>query len=113
MRNLFLVFILSMSSSWSQTPEVQTDSLNKTYLMIVGDTLINSSIGLDEVIILPKLKLDSYKERRQYLILQRKTLKVYPYAKLAAERLEVMRLRMTSVKSKRKRKEYTKRVQFP
>lgn len=111
MRNLFLVFILSMSSSWSQTPEVQTDSLNKTYLMIVGDTLINSSIGLDEVIILPKLKLDSYKERRQYLILQRKTLKVYPYAKLAAERLEVMRLRMTSVKSKRKRKEYTKRVQ--
>jgi len=111
MRIFFLILIFSMSLSWAQTPEVKTDSLNSTYLMIVGDTLINHSIGLDEIIILPKLKLNSYKMRRRYLILQRKTLKVYPYAKLAAERLKVMRERMASVKSKRKRKEYTRRVQ--
>lgn len=111
MRIFFLVLTFSMSLSWSQTPEVKTDSLENTYLIIVGDTLINKAIGLDEILILPKLKLNSYNERRQYLILQRKTLKVYPYAKLAAERLEVMKERMANVKSKRKRKQYAKRVQ--
>lgn len=111
MLKFYLLLFFTSSWVWSQTPETQSDSISKNYIMIVGDTVIGNSIDLKEVIILPKLKLNSYEQRRQYLILQRKTLKVYPYAKLAAERLEIMNERLESVKSKRKRKEYTRRVQ--
>jgi hypothetical protein len=45
------------------------------------------------------------------LILQRKTIKVYPYAKLAADRLDSLKNRMGSIKSKRKQKKYTRMVQ--
>jgi hypothetical protein len=79
--------------------------------MIVGDTIANQSISLDEVVILPRLRLKTQKDRRRYLILQRKTLKVYPYAKLAAERLETLNKRIENIKGKNKRKKYTRRVQ--
>ena len=79
--------------------------------MIVGDTIIDSSINLSEVVLLPKLRHQSSDHRRRYLILKRKTIKVYPYAKLAAERLESLNKRIANLKSQRKRKRYTRRVQ--
>jgi len=86
------------------------DSIPKSYL-IIGDTITNSSINLSEVFILPKIKFNDSEQRRRYLTLQRKTLKVYPYAKLAAERLETLNSRMANVKNKRKRKKYARMVQ--
>ena len=71
----------------------------------------NNAINLNEIYILPKLKFDSSESRRRYLILQRKTIKVYPYAKLAAERLETLNERIANLKSKGKRKKYTRMVQ--
>ena len=94
-----------------QTFPVQKDLLPENYLIIVGDTITNNSINLNEVYILPKLKFTSNESRRRYLILQRKTIKVYPYAKLAAERLESLNERILNLKSKRKRKKYTRMVQ--
>ena len=96
---------------WGQTPAVAVDTIPKKYLIIKGDTITGQSIDLEEVVILPRLRLNSNEERRRYLILQRKTLKVYPYAKLAAERLETLNARMAGVKSKRQRKKYTRMVQ--
>jgi hypothetical protein len=97
--------------SWGQTPAVAVDTIPKKYLIIKGDTITGQSIDLEEVVILPRLRLNTNEERRRYLILQRKTLKVYPYAKLAAERLETLNARMADVKSKRQRKNYTRMVQ--
>jgi|TARA_B110000114_G_C15046077_1_gene379239 hypothetical protein len=94
-----------------QTLPVQKDSIPENYLIIVGDTITSNSINLNEVYILPKLKFTSSESRRRYLILQRKTIKVYPYAKLAAERLESLNERISNLKSKRKRKKYTRMVQ--
>jgi hypothetical protein len=96
---------------YGQTLAVQKDSIPENYLVIVGDTIIINSINLNEVYILPKLKFTSSESRRQYLILQRKTIKVYPYAKLAADRLDSLKNRMGSIKSKRKQKKYTRMVQ--
>jgi len=59
---------------------------------------------------LPLFAFAQNKERR-YLILRRKTIKVYPYAKLAAERLEAMNKRLESIEKKRDKKKYTKRIQ--
>ena len=110
-RHTTLFFLFTFFISESQIPSIVTDSIQKPYLMIVGDTITNSSINLSEVVILPKLRIKSKEDRRRYLILQRKTIKVYPYAKLAAERLETLNERIENVKSKRKRKQYTRRVQ--
>jgi hypothetical protein len=110
-RQTALFYLFTFFICESQTPIFVTDSIQKPFLMIVGDTITNSSINLSEVVILPKLRIKSKEDRRRYLILQRKTIKVYPYAKLAAERLETLNERIENVKSKRKRKQYTRRVQ--
>ena len=94
-----------------QTLTVENDSIPDNYFIVVGDTITSNTINLNEIYILPKLKFDSSESRRRYLILQRKTIKVYPYAKLAAERLESLNGRISTLKSQRKRKKYTRMVQ--
>ena len=111
MKYITYIYIFGLFCSWGQTPAVAVDTIPKKYLIIKGDTITGESIDLEEVVILPRLRLNTNEERRRYLILQRKTLKVYPYAKLAAERLETLNARMADVKSKRQRKKYTRMVQ--
>lgn len=83
----------------------------KERIVIIGDTITGHAISLNEIKLLPKLKFDSSSSQRQYLILKRKTIKVYPYAKLAAERLERLNERIETLKTKNQRKNYTRRVQ--
>ncbi|MGB1323108.1 MAG: DUF4294 domain-containing protein [Flavobacteriaceae bacterium] len=111
MKYITYIYMFGLFCSWGQTPAVAVDTIPKKYLIIKGDTITGQSIDLEEVVILPRLRLNTNEERRRYLILQRKTLKVYPYAKLAAERLETLNARMAGVKSKRQRKKYTRMVQ--
>ncbi|MDC0949796.1 DUF4294 domain-containing protein [Flavobacteriaceae bacterium] len=111
MKYITYIYMIGLFCCWGQTPAVAVDTIPKKYLIIKGDTITGQSIDLEEVVILPRLRLNSNEERRRYLILQRKTLKVYPYAKLAAERLETLNARMAGVKSKRQRKKYTRMVQ--
>ncbi len=87
------------------------DSVETFYYIIEGDTIPREFIDLEEVVLLNKLEFTSKEDRRRYLILRRKTRKVYPYAKMAAERLTVMQSRLESLEKKRDRKRYTKRVQ--
>ncbi len=89
----------------------QKDSTEIMYYIIEGDTIAREMIDLDEVILLDKLKFKSEQDRRRYLILRRKTRKVYPYAKLASERLTTMTERLKTIKSNRDKKRYTKRIQ--
>ncbi|CAI8153035.1 MAG: DUF4294 domain-containing protein [Flavobacteriaceae bacterium] len=111
MKYITYIYMIGLFCCWGQTPAVAVDTIPKKYLIIKGDTITGQSIDLEEVVILPRLRLNTNEERRRYLILQRKTLKVYPYAKLAAERLETLNARMAGVKSKRQRKKYTRMVQ--
>jgi len=91
--------------------EQKSDSSDTFYYIIAGDTIPREYIDLDEVILLNKLEFNSKEDRRRYLILRRKTRKVYPYAKLAAERLISMTERLNTIEKKREKKRYTKRVQ--
>jgi len=111
MKYITYIYMIGLFCCWGQTPAVAVDTIPNKYLIIKGDTITGQSIDLEEVVILPRLRLNTNEERRRYLILQRKTLKVYPYAKLAAERLETLNARMAGVKSKRQRKKYTRMVQ--
>lgn len=109
-RLLLLLFFLS-PGVFAQLPEVPLDSLQEKMIIIEGDSIFRSSIELEEVFLFGKLKFDSYDEKLRYYILRRKTLKVYPYAKLAAERLVSLNERLARIESGRKRKDYTKVVQ--
>ena len=96
---------------FSQVNEVEQDSIILEYIIVEGDSIPRTSIGLDEVMLLHKLKFDSKEDRRRYLILRRKTIKVYPYAKLAAERLQSLNERLDNIERKRDKKRYAKRIQ--
>lgn len=91
--------------------ELGKDTTEVFYYIIEGDTIARNIIDLEEVFLLPKLQFKSDEERRQYLILQRRTRKVYPYAKLAAERLVIMNERLASIQKSSHRRIYTRRLQ--
>ena len=108
LRFLFIIFFITYSVSYCQV--IQSDSL-VDYIKIKGDSIVRSSIDLDQVVLLPKMKHRSSDEIRKYLILKRKTLKVYSYAVLASERLTKLNERLSNIKRRRNRKDYTKKVQ--
>ncbi|MDC8004527.1 DUF4294 domain-containing protein [Aureisphaera galaxeae] len=113
---ILLIYIVTFSSNlWAQKGdtlrEYKKDSTYTFYYIVEGDTIPREFIDLQEVVLLNKLEFNSKEDRRRYLILRRKTRKVYPYAKLAAERLEVMTERLASLESKRAKRKYAKRVQ--
>ncbi len=108
LKYIFIVFPLVL---FAQERDIEKDSIPTEYLIIEGDSVPRTTIDLDEVMLLNKLKFDSRAQRIRYLILRRKTIKVYPYAKLAAERLDSMNQRMATLKRARDKKRYTKRVQ--
>ncbi|GGX25263.1 DUF4294 domain-containing protein [Aquimarina muelleri] len=81
------------------------------YYIIEGDTIPHEAIDLDEVVILGKLKFKDKLAKRKYLILRRKTRKVYPYAKLASDRLKTLNDRLEGIGTKRSKRKYIKILQ--
>ena len=72
------------------------------------DTVLGVAIELEEVIINKnQIKIDE-EARKRFLILQRRVYKVYPYAKLASERLVQLNKGMQGLKTNRERKKYFK-----
>lgn len=108
---LFTLAILSSSALFSQVKEVPLDSVAEKMIIVEGDSLFKQSIALDEVFLFSKLSFPTYKDKLRYYVLRRKTIKVYPYAKLASERLVELNDSLSKIKSKRKRKRYTRHVQ--
>ena len=108
-RSKYLLLILFLSNFvFSQD---QQTSLDNEYIRISGDTIVRGSIGLAEVLLLPKRPYKNSDEIRKYLILRRKTLKVYPYSVMASDRLNTLNQRLDIIKTKRQRRKYTKMVQ--
>ena len=103
----FVLFTLTVQSQES----VPQDSTEVEWIIVEGDSIPKTAIDLDEVLLLQKLKFDSKEDRIRYLILKRKTIKVYPYAKLAAERLQTLNERLGKLERKRDRNAYAKIIQ--
>lgn len=95
----------------SQINEHTHDSTIIDYIIIKGDSVPRKSINLDEVVLLHKLKFENSEERIRYLILRRKTLKVYPYAKMAADRLDSLTKHLATLTKNRDKQRYTKKIQ--
>jgi hypothetical protein len=111
--NFLLLFIIltTVFVGNAQVEEQELDSITEKMIIIAGDSLVQNSIALEEAYVFGKLKFSSYDDKLRYYILRRKTQKVYPYAKMAAERLVELNDSLAAIKNNRKRKKYTKKVQ--
>ena len=68
------------------------------------DSIPNSGIRLEEVVLFQPLRFKSMNELRNYVILRNRTVRVYPYAKLAADRLDTLTSRLERIEKKRQKK---------
>ena len=100
----FLIFFLQFVTLFSQNE-------NSTYFKIEGDSVFKKEIDLEEVVVYKPVIFADNQERLDYFVLKRKVLKVYPYAKMASERLAKLNDRLDKIKSKRKKKKYTKMLE--
>ena len=94
MKNYLLIFI----SFYSLLAFSQKNQIEENYLIIKDDSIMKNFIELNEVILLPKIKFSKREKLVEYLILKRKTIKVYPYAKLASIRLDTLYSRLNNIK---------------
>tara|TARA_R110002167_G_scaffold143481_5_gene332799 strand:- start:865 stop:1548 length:684 start_codon:yes stop_codon:yes gene_type:complete len=108
------IIAISFLLGWAghaQVEEQPMDSTAEKMIIIEGDSIIENAIALKEVYVFGALKFSDYDSKLKYYILRRKTLKVYPYAKMAAERLVALNDSITKIKKQRHRRRYTKEVQ--
>lgn len=118
MSRLTICFILvwSMFSVLISYGQERKDTLYKkdsTYVdgYIVGKVKDTLEIELDEVWLLPKINFESKQARREYLKTKRRVYKVYPFAVLAAERLEVVNDLLETLPNNRSRRVYLRRAE--
>jgi len=104
----FIVSILLLLSFTISAQEIQKDTIINDMIVIRGDSL---TIPLDEIMILNKLNFKTTKEKRYYYWYWKKVNKAYPYAKLAADRLIELNDDLAKMRSKRKRKKHTRKMQ--
>ena len=101
----FLLFLFLLSSVYAQQNE--GDSL----LLIEGDSIPQYGITLKEVVVFQPLRFKTREELKRYILLRRRVFRVYPYAKLAADRLTILNERLDNIDTKRGRKKYLKRLE--
>ena len=80
-------------------------------IMIKGDSIPSESIDLKEITVFPWIEFKNIEDKIKYYIIKRKTLKVYPYAILASKRLTELNKRLPLIKTRAKKKKYTKIVE--
>ncbi|MBF6640025.1 DUF4294 domain-containing protein [Flavobacterium sp. J49] len=109
MRKLvFLVFVLLFANGLNA--QVTTDSIRKKEVIEdENDTIVKDPILLEEVVVY-KNKLTAA-EKKEFLLLQNRVYKVYPFAKAAAERLTILNKNMDKMKTNKEKKKYFKIVE--
>ena len=111
MNKFTYIFFLFPFLTFAQIEPIVTDSTAVEYYVIDGDSVAVPVIELKEVYLMGKHRFATKEERVRYLILKRKTLKVYPYAKLAAERLVELNARLATLERKSDQRKYSKVIQ--
>ncbi len=95
----FLFIFLISTAAFAQ--EIKKDSII-TEGISENDTLLGEAIELPEIII-SNSKLDR-ENVKQFMLLQNRVYKVYPYAKIASERLTALDKNMSKLKTNKELK---------
>jgi len=107
---LIFLFLFTYTNIKSQVKDSLKLFDNNLYVNESG-TIPELGITLDEVILFQPLRFQTIEELKEYLILRNRTLKVYPYAKLASDRLKRLNQRINSIKNNSSKRRYTKRIE--
>ena len=97
-----IIFLFSIAGN---AQIIEKDTTKMGYVLKESDT-ISEPIELEEIIVY-KEHLDP-EAKKQFLLLQNRVYKVYPYAKVAAERLVVLNKNMSVLTTNREKKKYFK-----
>lgn len=106
LKSIFIAVIFAYSAN---AQIIEKDTVKMGYQLKESDTLLDQPILLEEIIV-HKDKLDP-ESQKQFLLLQKRVYKVYPYAKIASERLMALNNNMSKLKTKREKKKYYKIVE--
>jgi hypothetical protein len=109
MKFTYCILVLLFISFKSQAQVTPKENQEMGYILTEHDSILNDTIELPEIII-SKEKLDP-EAQKQFLILQNRVYKTYPYAKLAADRLTALNQGMARLKTNREKKKYFKIVE--
>ena len=102
---LSLIFF-SFLTCFSQVNEQIDD------LIIIGeDSIPKPYIDLNEVVLFQPLTFNDYDSAKKYAVLRNRTYKVYPYAKLAADRLKILNDRLKLIVKNKQKRKYLKRLE--
>lgn len=107
---LFLVFFIITTTTFAQETETKKDS-TVIYYLIGNDSILRTSLDLEEVVVTGKKSNKEDEDRKKFLLLQQRVLKVYPYAKIAADNLTKLNQNMGKFKTEREKKKYFKIVE--
>ena len=102
-----LFFIFTTLSVTAQI--IPQDTTKMGYELEDDEYILNDTIQLPEIVI-NKGKTDP-EARKQFLLLQSRVYKTYPYAKLASERLTILNKGMANLKTSKEKKKYFKIVE--
>jgi hypothetical protein len=102
----FFLLFTAMGVNAQVTPK---DTTKMGYVLTENDTILNDTIQLPELVVF-KEKLDP-EAKKQFLILQNRVYKTYPYAKLASERLTILNKGMAALHTSKEKKKYFKIVE--
>jgi ABC-type transporter MlaC component len=105
MKRILFIICFAFFSTAVQAQVIQKES----DLTVENDTILNDTIELPEIIV-RKEKLD-IEARKQFQLLQNRVLKVYPFAKITAERLTALNRGMANLKTEKEKKKYFKIVE--
>ena len=108
MKKLFFFLSLSLFSIQIHS-QVTTDTIKKEIQDLENDTILDEPVLLEEVIVYRE-KL-SPEAKKEFLLLQKRVYKVYPFAKTAADRLTFLNKNMDKLKTKKEKKKYFKIVE--
>lgn len=109
MNRISFLFFFLLFALIAQAQILPEENIKTEPTFVENDSILNDTILLPEIII-SKQKL-SLEDKRQFLILQNRVYKVYPYAKLASERLVALNKGMSYLKTNKEKKKYFKIVE--
>lgn len=108
-KGLFLIAVLLFVFGVARSQEIKKDTTELSYIVEDQDTLWGDPVLLEEIVV-SKHKLDDA-ALKEYLLLQSRVYKTYPYAKVASERLTALNRNMAKLKTKKEKKKYFKIVE--
>lgn len=101
-----LYFLLFFSGSLMATAQVTNDTIDKKEII---ENPTDTIVPLEEVVVYRQKWTAA--EKKEFQLLQARVYKVYPYARVAAERLLTMNRNMDKLKTNREKKKYFKIIE--